>query len=91
MTCDAVHRRLSTYLDGELPPAEAGSVAAHVAVCAGCARRLASLKSALAAIAELPRLEAMEPIAARVFDRLEVESRGRAWRCSFARPGPRGR
>jgi hypothetical protein len=76
VSCEAVHRRLSAYLEGDLPPSEAGSVSSHLIACEACGRRIASLKAALAALAELPRLEAGEPIASRVFDRLEVESRG---------------
>lgn len=75
MSCGTVHNRLSAYLDGELPPAETGAVASHLAGCRPCARRLASLRSALASLAELPRLEGAESIAARVLDRLEMESR----------------
>ena len=76
MSCGAVPHRLSAYLDGELSLVEAGSVSSHLAACVACARRLASLRSALASLADLPRLEAAEPIASRVFDRLEVETQG---------------
>ncbi len=76
MNCFVVRRRLSQFLDGDLAPAESQALSAHLGSCAGCARRLASLRSTLEGFAELPRLEPREPIASRVFDRLEVESRG---------------
>jgi Putative zinc-finger len=76
MSCLLVRRRLSAFVDRELAHAQSQAVATHVGACAGCAERLRSLRAALDGLADLPRLEPRDPIAARVFDRLEVESRG---------------
>ena len=77
MTCERVRGRLSEWLDGELEPAAARAVSSHLQECAGCARRAEELGRVSALLAELPRLEAGEPVAARVLDRLEVEAETR--------------
>lgn len=74
--CDRTRRHLSAYRDGELEASAAQGVAAHLDTCAACAGHWRSLRSAMGMLAELPRLECREPIAASVFDRLEVETRG---------------
>src|SRR6266511_1937429 len=66
MTCTRVRSQLSSYLDGDLGPAAARTVGSH----------LESLRAAIGMLAELPTLSPSEGIAARVFDRLEVETRG---------------
>lgn len=76
MTCRAVRRRLSAYLDGDLRPVEARAAAHHLESCERCAREFEGLHAATASVAELPRLESAEDIASRVFDRLEIETRG---------------
>ena len=45
--------------------------------CTECGRRAEELRNVSALLAELPRLEAGEPVAARVLDRLEVEAETR--------------
>jgi anti-sigma factor RsiW len=37
MACESWPEKLDAYVDGELPPAEASSLAAHLRECAGCA------------------------------------------------------
>jgi anti-sigma factor RsiW len=37
MACESWREKLDAYVDGELPPAEATSLAAHLRECAGCA------------------------------------------------------
>lgn len=54
MNCKQVRRRLSPYLDGELPDEVGARVRAHVAACARCAEELARLHSAGAALDVLP-------------------------------------
>lgn len=76
MTCTRVRSQLSSYLDGDLGPVASGALGAHLEACPACARHLASLRAALGMLADLPRLSPSEGIAARVFDRLEVETRG---------------
>src|SRR5262249_61263786 len=75
--------RLPGFLDGGLRAGEARRVEEHLRECAACARRLASLRSALEALADLPRLKGGEEIASRVFDRLEMEHRGPAFAALF--------
>ena len=76
MSCRAARRRLSRYLDQELPPREARALAAHLAVCRPCSRRWVSLRRSVEALADAPQLSSPEPIASLVLTRLEVESRG---------------
>ncbi len=76
MSCRNVRRRLSAYLDGDLPVGETREVAAHLEACPECGRHWRSLRAALDLVASAPRLAPPEPIAAQVGDRLEVESRG---------------
>jgi hypothetical protein len=87
MTCRGVRNRLSAYMDGDLRPQEVGRIGAHLEACAGCARRWRSLRSAVAALAELPRVEGSDGIAARVLDRLELERRGPGLALVFRRWG----
>jgi hypothetical protein len=77
MTCERVRGRLSEWLDGELDPAAARAVSAHLQQCAGCAQRAGELRQVSALLAELPRLETGEPVATRVLDRLEMEAETR--------------
>jgi len=76
MSCRRVRGQLSAWLDGDLAPATAREVAAHLDSCPACARHDESLRAALGMLADLPVLSPSEGIAPRVFDRLEVESRG---------------
>jgi len=76
MECWRTRRRLSDYMDGGLEARPARYVAAHLEGCPRCAERWRSLRAAMEMLAEAPRLECAEPIASRVLDRLEVESRG---------------
>lgn len=50
MTCAEIQKRLSAYLDGELPADEAASTASHLRDCGECAAELESLKSASAVL-----------------------------------------
>jgi hypothetical protein len=63
-------------MDGDLSGARLHAVSAHLESCSGCARHLSELRGVSEAMASLPRLASSEPLAAGVFDRLEVESRG---------------
>ena len=77
MTCARVDRRLSEWLDGDLAPAVAREVSSHVSRCAACARRADELRRVSGLLADLPRLEAREPVAAQVLERLEMEAEAR--------------
>ena len=73
MTCRSLRPKLSSYLDGGLEPAEARGVGAHLEGCGPCRAHLDSLRGALDALAELPRVAPPESIAQRVRERLEQE------------------
>lgn len=75
MRCSVARARLSDWIDGTLEAAAAREVGAHLERCRGCARRAGELRAVSRMLAELPRLEAPEPVASRVFDRLDMESR----------------
>jgi putative zinc finger protein/TonB-like protein len=71
MSCRTTQAGLSAYRDGDLPTVEAQALAAHLETCPGCRARWEGLTSALDLLAELPRVESREPIAARILDRLD--------------------
>jgi hypothetical protein len=75
MTCNLVRTRLSEWIDGELEPASARKLEAHVAACAGCARRADQLREVGRLLGSLPQLASPEPMAAAVLDRVEIETR----------------
>jgi len=77
MTCAHVRSRLSDWLDGGLEPAAARALQAHLAKCSACSRQADELRAMSGLLAELPRLLAPEPMAARVLDRLELEAENR--------------
>ena len=53
--------RLSEYLDGELPPHEAGELELHLRDCAACRQGLTELKAVVARLAADPVLPADQP------------------------------
>jgi hypothetical protein len=65
-------------MDGELGPQAARELGAHLAGCAACRRRAAELAAASRAVSGLPRLEPAESVAARVRDRIDLETRNPA-------------
>jgi hypothetical protein len=75
MKCSVVRAQLSDWIDGTLDIGAAREVGAHVAACAACERHAGQLRSVSRLLADLPRLDAPEPVAARVLDRLEMETR----------------
>ncbi len=82
---------LGAYADGELAPAEAAAVEAHVERCARCREALAAIERAdqavLALGAEEPSPAALDALAGRVRTRLGREQRPtRRWREHFSWP-----
>lgn len=75
MNCDRVRRRFSEHRDEALPAADAGDLSAHLETCPACAREWRSFNDDLDLLALAPPLEATGEIAARVFDRLDMERR----------------
>ncbi|HUP21192.1 MAG TPA: zf-HC2 domain-containing protein [Gemmatimonadota bacterium] len=66
MTCPETRDRLSAYVDGELPPAEAEALGAHLAACAACARAERSERALLDRVAAGGRTVAPEALRRRV-------------------------
>jgi anti-sigma factor RsiW len=58
MSGEHPHERLNALLDGELPPAEAAALSAHLAACGDCLRTLRELAGLRADIAGLESAEA---------------------------------
>ena len=75
MSCRLARHRFSDLRDGRLAAVERGAVSAHLDSCAGCAAEWGAFASALDGLADLPRLECSGEVAARVFDRLDMENR----------------
>jgi hypothetical protein len=81
MSCGSVRARLSPYLDGELAPGEAVTVAAHLEGCAACRGEREALAAMVAACRTLPRVETpqAEALWARIDAQLDEAARsGRA-------------
>jgi len=66
---------LSSFLDGDSSPADAGPIAEHVAVCPTCRRSLSELRGIRTACAELEQLEPPARTWAAIQSR--IERRGR--------------
>src|SRR6266536_3470 len=75
MNCGRVRRRFSDRRDAALSAAEARDVAAHLESCAACAASWRAFSADLDLLTEAPRLQGTGEIAARVFDRLDMERR----------------
>lgn len=75
MNCAWVQDRLSPYLDDDTEAGESHTLAAHLDACGNCAARWRSLRASLQALRGLPPLRPPESLAARVLDRIELESR----------------
>jgi hypothetical protein len=86
MSCALVRDGLSALRDGALPAAEHRAVLAHLDLCAACAARWREMTEALDALSEVPRLSCAGEVAARVFDRLDMENRNPGLAALF-RPG----
>jgi len=86
MTCRWARRRLSGHIDGDLPVNETRLLAAHLSGCLRCARRELELRAVSEAVAALPRLEADQPVASRILDRLELERRNPGLALLFRSP-----
>ncbi len=74
MDHDTIQELLSSYIDGDLSPGERSEVDAHLAECEACREELALLELTLAALHDLPELEAPAGFTDAVMDRVEAES-----------------
>lgn len=75
MSCGGIRRRFSCHRDGDLTSAEARRVDVHLGGCAPCAAAWRAYNAPLDLLADAPRLIGSGDLAARVFDRLEMERR----------------
>ena len=75
MSCRRARRRFSEHRDRRLGAEEARSLALHLEGCRRCAAAWRAYNADLDLMAEGPALEATGEIAARVFDRLDMERR----------------
>jgi hypothetical protein len=75
MSCRGVRARFSEHRDQALRAIEARDVVAHLGACAACAGAWDSFNDDLNLLAARPPVEATGEIAARVFDRLDIEGR----------------
>jgi len=75
MSCRGVRSRFSEHRDQALRAAEARDVSAHLETCFQCAAAWRSFNDDLDLLSETPPLPATGEIAARVFDRLDMERR----------------
>jgi hypothetical protein len=75
MSCRGVRARFSEHRDQALRAIEARDLTAHIEACGGCAAAWRSYNDDLDLLASRPPLEATGEIAARVFDRLDMEGR----------------
>jgi hypothetical protein len=87
MRCADVDRRLSAWMDGELPPTGAGAIDSHLGECERCRARAAELREVSRLVGDLPRVETSESVAQEVLTRLEVETRGPGLGLLFRRFG----
>jgi anti-sigma factor RsiW len=92
MTCRTLSPEdLVAWTDGELAPADARRVEAHVASCAACAREADLLRRTGELVGKLPRVQPSEGFAdrvaaaARAESRLEAARAGRPARVRFLR------
>jgi hypothetical protein len=75
MNCRRVQRRFSEHRDQALLAAHAREVSAHLEACPECAAAWRSFNDDLDLLSEMPDVEATGEVAARVFDRLDMERR----------------
>ncbi len=84
MTCRACEPLLSALVDGDLSPAEAAEVGAHVASCAACARAKAEIERMVAAARALAEPEPPPALWTRIAANLpnpdEAPAPRRRWR-----------
>lgn len=75
MSCRRIQRRFSEQRDQTLLAAGVREVSLHVEACPRCAAAWRGFNDDLDLLSEMPRLEATGEVAARVFDRLDMERR----------------
>lgn len=82
MNCNHVINHLDDYLDGTLPPLQAGPVGAHLDSCPACSRELRELSALRSALARLPSPEGTPQVLERLLA-AAMRSPGPAGRASY--------
>ncbi len=81
MTCRAVRRNASAYIDGRVAHACARELRAHLQECAACSRYVEDLRSLARALRELPRPVPPAQLRYEILDAFDALSAGRPrWR-----------
>lgn len=86
MTCEQYTTLLSQRMDGELSPAQAKELEAHLAVCPLCRALAEELSALTASLRDLDELEAPEGFVDNVMARVRAESAGPKVIPFFRRP-----
>ncbi|MDT8285725.1 MAG: zf-HC2 domain-containing protein [Elusimicrobiales bacterium] len=82
-------RKLSAYMDGEIPPAKVEGLKAHLDSCAGCAAALDRMRAAESGLRALPAAESPPFFAAKVAAAAAAMKRERTSLLRFLRlPAP---
>ena len=74
MNCQRIESELLAVLDGRATAAEKAQMAAHIAQCADCARRMESLRETWVALEHLPAIEPSPLFDVRLRARLAAEA-----------------
>lgn len=71
-SCDVFERDLSAWIDGELAPARAAALRAHLDACDACAARVVQLRAVDASLLALPATAPAADLRARLQQRIDA-------------------
>jgi anti-sigma factor RsiW len=74
MKCAEIHKRLKSYLDGQLPGHEAEEIRQHISDCQSCSREAALLSRTWELLLELPDAPAAPDLVPATLSHLQAES-----------------
>jgi len=74
MKCAEIHKRLKSYLDGQLPGYEAEKIRQHINDCQSCSREAALLSRTWELLLELPDAPAAPDLVPATLSHLQAES-----------------
>jgi hypothetical protein len=74
MKCGDIKERLPAYVEGELPPGEAGDVKSHLDSCPACSRELEDIEKSMAMVRNLPEVEPPPFFARKIMAQVRAES-----------------
>jgi anti-sigma factor RsiW len=87
MECAIVRKKLSAYVDGELPAPQMDAVRAHLAACGNCAQECQELSFAWHFVEEIPRVAPRTSLWPSIEERISAKGAsfwGFLWRPSAA-------